>query len=339
MSSLAMIESPSRTAIIESKPPPYADVEPDAPLEKEPLMVDVEAEGDVEITVIDHKPITAKITTTIGHLQRVGGWTARWRGLGLAFLYHFLHGTATNFLAAFLGLGIIGEALCFIFVSLGLARLHMAWTHKMIAYPSSKSWYRRLPARKECKALLLPALVYAAAQQATMILPVAVAFALGVAQPHGSHFKDAMHHEDCSKIVSLGLRILAILATYIFVGLAVLLPASVTLTRIEATLLPEGEEAIVPFDKAAIVGDIDLTVRGGCRALFVQAWRSFDRASRWRLIKLYAKMVLAQVTIAFIALHLIVAELYVIGGERLALFIKSAAAQLKLAAIEAQENN
>jgi hypothetical protein len=172
-----------------------------------------------------------------------------------------------------------------------------------------------------------------------MILPIAVAFALGVAQPHGSHFKNAMNHEDCSKMVSLGLRILAILGTYIFVGLAVLLPASATLTRIEATLLPEGEEPIVPFDKASILGDIDVTVRGGCRALFVQAWRSFDKASRWRLIKLYAKMVLAQVTIAFIALHLIVAELYVIGGERLAIFIKSAAAQLQLAAIEAHENN
>ena len=337
MSSLAMIESPSRTAIIESKPPPYADVEPDAPLEKEPLMV--EADADVEVTVIDHKPITAKITTTIGHLQRVGGWTARWRGLGLAIGYHILHGVFTNFTSALLGFGVVGEFFCYIFASLGLARLHMAWTHKMISHPSEKSWYRRLPPRKQCKALLLPTLVYAVAQQATIILPIAVAFALGVAHPHGSHLKDAMHHEDCSKLVRLGLAVLAVPATYIFVGLAVLLPASVTLTRIEATLLPEGEEAIVPFDKTLIMGDIDMSVRGGCRALFVQAWRSFDKASRWRLIKLYAKMILAQVTVGFVALHLMVAELYIIGGERLAIFVKSAAAQLQLAAIEANENN
>lgn len=339
MSSLAMIETPSRTAIIESKPPPYADVDPDAPLEKQALMAEVDADTDVEVTVIDHKPITAKITTTIGHLQRVGGWTARWRGLGLAIVYHFLHAIFTNFTSALLGFGIFGEAFCYILASLGLARLHMAWTHKMISHPSSKSWYRRLPARKECKTLLLPTLVYAAAQQATMVLPIAVAFALGVVQPHGSQFKDAMHHEGCSKMVRLGLSVLAVPATYIFVGLAVLLPASVTLTRIEATLLPEGEEAIVSFDKAAIVGDVDVTVRGGCRALFVQAWRSFDKASRWRLVKLYAKMVLAQVTVAFVAVHLVVAEIYVIGGERIAVVFKSAAAQLQLAAIEANENN
>ena len=339
MSSLAMIESPSRTAIIESKPPPYTEAEPDAPLEKEPLMAELDADTDIEVTVIDHKPITAKITTTMSHLKRVGGWRARWRGVGLAGLYHFLHGIATNFLAGFLGLGIVGEALCYIFVSLGLARLHMAWTHKMISFPYSGPFYRRLPARKECKALLLPTLVYAAAQQATLILPIAVAFALGVAQPRGEHFKHAMNHEDCSKMVSLGLRFLAVPATYIFVGLAVLLPASVTLTRIEATLLPEGEETIVPFDKAAMMGDVDLTVRGGCKALFVQAWRSFDKASRWRLVKLYAKMILAQVAVAFVALHLIVAELYLMGGERIAIFLKSASAQLQLAAIEAQEEN
>jgi hypothetical protein len=336
MASLAMIESPSHTAIIESKPPPpYAD-EPDAPLEKEPLMA-TSPDTDVEVTIIDHKPITAKITTTIGHLHRIGGFRARWRGLGVSFIYHFLHSLLANFLAAVLGFGIIGEALTYIFVSVGLARLHMAWTHKMIAYPSSKSWFRRLPARKDCKALLLPSLVYATAQQATILLPVGVALAIEAAQPIHGEFGNAMNHHDCSKMASIALRILAIPLTYLMVAFAILLPAAVTLTRIEASLLPEGEETIVPFDKAAMMGDIDVTVRGGYRALFVQAWRSFDRSSRLRLIKLYAKMILAQVTVAIVALHLILVEIYVIGGERIALALKSGAAQLKLMAIEAHE--
>ena len=336
MSTLAMIESPSRTAIIESAPPAYFK-EADAPLEKEPLMT-VEEDTDVEITVIEHKPITSKITTTIGHLQRVGGFRARWRGLGLYLFYHTLHAMMTNFIAAFLGFGVMGQALVYTFVSVGLARIHMALTHKIIAYPSAQMWYRRIPSRKESRAIYLPALVRAAAEQATVILPLGVAFALGVGPAHGHHFKHAAQNEDCSKAIFLGLRFLAIPLTFVMVSLAVLLPASVTLTRIEASLLPEGEETIVQFDKAAMMGDIDVTVRGGCRALFVQAWRSFDRASRLRLIKLYAKMFLAQVTIVFVAVHLMVAELYLIGGERLAIFFKSAVAQLKLAAIEAHRN-
>jgi hypothetical protein len=344
MASLAMIESPSSTAIIEPKKASYADAppaytdEPDMPLEKEPLMpAEAEADADVEITVINHKPITAKITTTIGHLQRVGGFRARWRGLGLSVLYHTLHAVISNFLGAFMGFGIVGHFFSYVLVSLGLARLHMAWTHSMIAHPSSKPFYRRMVPRKQCKALLLPSLVFAVAQQATFILPIAVAFALGAHKVNHEVVMDAAHHKDCSKMMLMGLRFLAVPATALFVALAVLLPAAVTLTRIEATLLPEGEEPIVPFDKEAIIGDIDVSVRGGCRALFVQAWRSFDRSARLRLVKLYAKMVLAQVTIGFIAVHLMAVELYLMGGERLVIFFKSAAAQLKLMAIEAHQ--
>ncbi|KAK3629088.1 hypothetical protein LTR22_022060 [Elasticomyces elasticus] len=294
MASLAMIESPSTTAIIEPKavyaddaPPAYSDNE------KETLIpAEADADADVEITLINHKPITAKITTTIGHLQRVGGFRARWRGLGLSILYHGLHGATSNMLASVMGLGL-------------------------------------------CKAILLPTLVFAVAQQATFILPVAVAFALGLPNTQAEHVAAAAHHENCSKMVMLALRVLAVPATALFVALAVLLPASVTLTRVEAMLLPEDEETIVPFDKAAIMGELDLTVRGSSKALFVQAWRSFDRSARLRLIKLYAKMVLAQFTIAMVGLHLAIAELYIIGGERLALFFQSGVAQVKLMAIEA----
>ena len=179
--------------------------------------------------------------------------------------------------------------------------------------------------------------MYAAAQQATLVIPFGLAFALGVVGPRAGHIRHTMDHHDHCQMALLGLRFLAVPLTYFIVALAVLLPASVTLTRIEATLLQEGEETIVPFDKESIIGDIDTTVRGGCRALFVQAWRSFDRASRWKLIKLYVKNALAQVTVLFIALHLMLVEVYVIGGERLGVFLKSAAAQLKLMAIQAHE--
>ncbi|KAK4543171.1 hypothetical protein LTR36_005720 [Oleoguttula mirabilis] len=340
MASLAMIESPSSTAIIEPKgaPPPYADG-PDAPLnEKEPLMpAEADADADVEITVINHKHITSKVVNTIGLLHRIGGFRARWRGLGLSVLYHMLHAGATNLLASFLGFSIFGNAVIYIFVSIGLARLHMLWTHSMIAHPSEKSIFRRFVPRKQCKALLLPSLVFATAQQATFLLPLSVAFALKLDNIDHGEMMHAAHNQDCAKIMLTGLRFLAVPATALFVALAVLLPAAVTLTRIEATLLPEDEQTIVPFDRAAIMGDIDTTSRGGCRALFVQAWRSFDRSARLRLVKVYVKMVFAQITIVFIAAHLMVAELYLIGGERLAIFAKSAIAQVKLMAIEAHK--
>ncbi|KAH9838927.1 hypothetical protein Tdes44962_MAKER01778 [Teratosphaeria destructans] len=336
MASLAMIESPSKIAIVEAKPAAYKTGEPDAPLEKESFMAE---EGtDLEITVVAHKPITTRITSTIGHLNRVGGSFARWRGIRSAFLYHFVHTAATNLVSGGLGFGLFGHALVYIFVSVCTSRLHAVWTHGMIAYPSSKPFFRRFVDRKSAKALLLPSAVFAAAQQATIILPVAVAFSLGAHELNHEDILNAAHGKDCAKMAIMGLRFLAVPITALFVAFAVLLPAAVTLTRIEATLLPDGEETIVPFDRAAILGDIDITARGGSRALFVQSWRSFDTAARWRLIKVYGNMALVQAAVALIGIHLAIAEIFVIGGDRLAILLKSAGARLKLMAIEALQN-
>lgn len=352
MASLAMIESPSTTAIIEpaSKddlPPPayseeaYAD-EPDASrkdekeglLPSEAMARDQPAENqDVEITVIDHKPVTASIRSTIRLLHSVGGFRARWRGLGASILYHALHGFVTNLLASFLGFGLLGNALCYIFTSLALMRVHMLWTHSMIAHPTNKSLFARFVPRKQCRVLLLPTLVQAVAQQATFILPLAVAIAMGLGpdmmafQPHGhpdSVSDDASpHKQGCAMMLNL-LRFLAVPTTALFVSLAVLLPASVTLTRLEATLLPEDETTLVPFDREAIVSDdINPTVRGASRALFVQAWRSFDSAARLRLVKLYVKLIMAQLAVFFVGVHVVLAEMYLIGGERIGEMVKA----------------
>ncbi|CZT17454.1 uncharacterized protein RCC_03288 [Ramularia collo-cygni] len=337
MASLTMIESPTSTAFIEDKPPAYAD-EPNAPLEKEPLMPsEAEADMDVEVTLIRNKPITASVRDTMAHLSSVGGFTSRWRGLRASFMYHGLHGLITNFVGELLGFGLMGNTLIYVFVSVALARFHMAWTHAMIATPSSKPFWSNMVARKESKAVIMPSLVFALAQQATWVLPVAVAYALGLDNIEQDHVVEAAHSKDCAMLGMMGLRVLAVPATAIFVAFAVLLPATVTLTRVEALLLPEDRETIVPFDRQALVGELDLTARGSSKALFFQAWRSFDSASRWRLIKVYVKMAALQLAVVFVSAHLMIAEMYVIGGERLGLLFKSGAAQIQLAAIEAQQ--
>jgi hypothetical protein len=300
MTSLAMIETPTSTAIIETAPPAYAD-EPDFPLEKKDDMLPSEAtaDQDIEITVINHKPITASIRASVRHLHTVGGFFGRWRGAGVGMVYHLLHALLTNFLTGLIGLGLGGHALMHIVSSIGLARIHMAWTHSMIAAPSSKSWFRRIVPRKQCKALLLPSLAFAVAQQVTVIMPIAVAFAFGLPQEMHNQEFDFMGRDISPKEAAYyAFALLSVPLTAVFVALAILLPASVTLTRIEAALLPEDQETIVPFDRSSVIGDLDLQTRGACRAVFVEAWKSFEPAARLRLIKLYVKMFSLQVAIA-----------------------------------------
>lgn len=337
MSSLAMIEPSSTTTIIESKTasPPYTEFD-----EKDLLLDNADAEpSDLEITMLEHKPITAKIHTTIGHLHRVGGFFARWRGMGMSILYNLTHACVNSLVSELFGFGLIGSSATYVLSSVMLARMHMAWTHAMIAYPNSKRWFREVPAIKSCRPVYLSAFVYAAAEQVTLILPLAVAFAVGVIGPHAEAQRQAVLASGCPRaMLLLSLRYLAVPATYAIVGLAVLFPASVTLTRIEAALLPEGEEPIVPFDKSAVMGGIDSSARGASRRMFVQAWRSFDRASRWRLVKLYVKMAFAQFVVILVTVHLIIFQLYVLGAERMAIFFRSASAQVKMMAMDAQQS-
>lgn len=50
-------------------------------------------------------------------------------------------------------------------------------------------------------------------------------------------------------------------------------------------------------------------------------------------------MIAIQISVIFVSLHLMAVEMYVIGGERLGLLLKSVTAQLQLAAVEAHQDN
>jgi hypothetical protein len=334
VASLAMIESPSTTAIVEKKLPAYTDEEP---------LIPAEADIDVEFSIISRKPITASLCTTMRHLRSVGGFFARWRGLGINMVYSLAYALVSSILSGILGPLIFGTTLfgntvVSILTSLMLVRVHMLWTHTMIAHPTTRSFLQRIVPRAQCKPLVLPTLVYAAAQQATFLVPLGVAHLLDLTTFPDDALR-AAQQDDCAALASLALRILAVPLTAALIALGVLLPASATLTRIEAALLPGDMQPVVAFDRAALVGSIDLTARGSSRALFVAAWRSFDRAARVRMLKLYAKMLGAQIAVALVGLQIMAAEVYVIGGERLTILFTSARAQLELMAIEAQQNN
>ncbi|KAJ6517758.1 hypothetical protein DFH09DRAFT_1264681 [Mycena vulgaris] len=271
VASLAMIESPSTTAIVEQKFPAYADEEP---------LIPTEADVDVEITVINRKPITASLIFS--------------RTLGTHIFGHTL----------------FGSTVVSILTPLLLVRTHMLWTHTMIAHPTTKSFLHRIVPRAQCKPLILP----------TLPPSSGVAHLLGLPNipEHALH---ATQRDDPAALALMTMRILAVPLTAALIALFVLLPASATLTRIEAALLPGDMQPIVAFDRAALVGSIDLTARGSSWALFVAAWRSFDSAARVRMLKLYAKMLGAQIAVALVGLQIMAAEVY-----------------LELMAIEAQQN-
>ncbi|KAF1349692.1 hypothetical protein BDV97DRAFT_314259 [Delphinella strobiligena] len=324
-STLAMIEQP-QTTVVGRSTRVVDDNEPDAPLEKE----EKEYLIDEEIIVIKQDPITGSIKKTMRHLQNIGGFTARWRGLSAAVSYHFIHTFTVNLISSFFPPSVLVQAITYVVTSVLLSKIHATWTMVMISKPSDKVWFRRIPGDMQIwKALVLPSAVFATAKMATIGLPM-LAFYVFAAGPEADIQRQL-----------IGVIVAA--ATMLGLSVLVLLPASVTLARIEVSFLPENEDTIVSFDRTLNGAKIaSITLDGeapvSSKSLFVEAWRSFDMSSRLRLIKFYVKMAAVQAMIVIVGLHVIMLETWFLGLDRLSIVAQSGSAQLQLAAMGVEQD-
>ncbi|PSK54808.1 hypothetical protein B9Z65_3897 [Elsinoe australis] len=309
IASLAMIEQPKTVVVSELRPVDEDKDDIDASLAKDRLL-------DEEVTIYTEKPVTTSIRQSVRHLVSIGGYGARWRGLQISVVYHFLQGILANLLSMVFSLVPFLGPFALVFGSLLstvlLARIHMTWTHIMISRPSPLPWYRRIPSgRIYFKTLITPALIFAIAQHLTVVLPMMVYFWIGGADATKGYSGPNVDHKHES------IRLIAMLATMAFVGIALLLPASVTLTRVEASLLPDDAETIVNFDRTLGGAAANLVGFGkiNFRALYDAAWRSYDKASRIRLIKFYIKYFAIMTALVVTGTFVVAAEFIIFGAS------------------------
>ncbi|KEQ67758.1 uncharacterized protein M437DRAFT_80394 [Aureobasidium melanogenum CBS 110374] len=302
VASLAMIED-RQTTVVETRILAVDEKEdPDAPLDKARLI-------DEEVMVINEIPLTSSIRKTLKHLTSIGGFRARWRGAGAAIIYNLVHSLTVSFIAmfvaAFTGLPVVGRILANIAANVLLARIHMVWTHTVISEPSSLTWSQRLAQtdRTMFRALALPTLVHSIAELATYGLPVAMFLFVG---PEIT--SDRANEQ-------LFVRAATSLSAFILLNVLILLPATVTRTRIEASFLPEDSKTIVPFDRTfnGATNMIALDSRAGRKSLFIEAWRSFDMASRIRLVKFFVKEAAIELFFSVCAGIAIGAQMFALG--------------------------
>lgn len=99
----------------------------------------------------------------------------------------------------------------------------------------------------------------------------------------------------------------------LFVGLQI--PATVTMVRVAASMLPEEDETIVSFDRTFGGKTTPVIIGGQGKVGIVEAWRSFPRSSRIRLLKLLAKVVLIVMAVWIAMLVTITVEAQVMLGD------------------------
>ncbi|RHZ47501.1 hypothetical protein CDV55_101233 [Aspergillus turcosus] len=293
-------------AVEDSNPDIYVridgDVDPNKPVDA----------VEPELAAVPPKPVTSKLRTTIKHLRaRAGPWS-RFRGLSLFLTYVFAQG----FLLGMMPFGMDQFIPQFIFqmvVGILLANLQLAWVHIVISEPSPKRFYQRIPGYKAWLKIAPVVAFEHAVTGLAFYIPLVLAKACGVLDGLKPEFlpnapKDAVPLPQalCNWfIVVVSPSLLSLIAS---------IPARVIFIRVAASMLPEEDESIVPFDRS-FGGKVTPAILGGSGKLSItDAWKTFDRAARIRFLKVVGKVLALEFGVgAFFALAL-AGELYM-GSE------------------------
>ena len=182
-----------------------------------------------------------------------------------------------------------------------------------------------MPSRKTFLTIAGPTAFYALAEEATVMMPKTLFQIFGLQRfvQNPDSFGRIQDQERLMAYVQLLLVGLVGLVT----AALVLIPATVALKRVQASMLPEEDESIVPFDRTFGGAVVPKILGGSGRVAMLEAWKSFDWNARVRLVKLYAKIALIQTTVTVLFGMVIAAELYYIMGDQLRMLLQLARAQ------------
>jgi len=159
-----------------------------------------------------------------------------------------------------------------IIIPLPLAQLYCLWTHTILTYPAKEAIWRRIPP-------------FASTLRATG--PALAAFLLAKALQ-----KTTLHTvasiKDLTKEGHLAPRFVGpMVLAAVLTELVVLVPTRLVLTRIQASLLPDGQRTVVAIDDVLKEGGKN----GDTGAVGVlEAWRTFTWSAWARLLFLYAQI-------------------------------------------------
>jgi hypothetical protein len=286
-----MIESPQEAIVFE----PLATEDPDSTINKDPEQPPRPAY------------ITSSFRRTLKHLHSVGGFAGKFRGFAVFVVNAVLVAWIANMLVfiPFFPRGVAGVVAAVIF-----AQLPLAWTQIVISEPSPKSWFRRIPSAKTWRKVAIPTAVYGIAEQITAQLPLKLWFIAGLNKNAKAIAELSPHEQTIMSLKGFGIFALSVVLSFLLV-----LPAQVTLTRVQASLLPDTEETIVPFDRS-FDGKVIPEIVGGSGVIsMLDAWKTFNWSSRIRLVKAYAKIYALTMLLTFFFSMVVMGEMFLIAGR------------------------
>ncbi|KIW23967.1 uncharacterized protein PV07_09709 [Cladophialophora immunda] len=321
---LCMVESPETEAYVPvgtiepTDPPAYSATPAPKPAHGQPDGPEDDTDGDAEVLLVRNKPFTASIRQTILHLRARAGYWSRFRGLSMFLAWNMVGGFLISIIANIFP-NRLGIAVAAIIAETALATWHMAWVHIVISEPSEKRWYKRIPTLRTWPKIAPAVALWATTHQVVAILPMLVCGSFGSLK----HMDNPDYKPGRKDLYAVGGQ--GILGFSLMVALFVLLqiPATVTLVRVAASMLPEEDETIVPFDRTFGGKTTPAIIGGQGKIGLVEAWRSFSWESRMRLLRLMAKVTLIFLACWLLFTIVLVAEAHILFGDKLGEMMKT----------------
>ncbi|KAJ6256305.1 hypothetical protein Dda_8803 [Drechslerella dactyloides] len=222
------------------------------------------------------KYITSSFRQTIRYLRQEAGFFSAWRGFSVNIVYAIAASCVNGIFRSMFPFP-FGKYIAGTLVMLAVSPLSLVHTHVVLAPPTKETWFGRL-SRLPFRSILhtLPAaFLVAATGQLTYALPDIMVKAFVPARA----FDDPTPPADDNPYQSMltPLQCLAIYSVFLSVHVLLFIPSMIIMYRVQASVYSPTEEAIIPFE------------RTGAQSI-VRAWTSYTAEGRWRLVRLYARV-------------------------------------------------
>lgn len=270
--------------------PALAIVENENPPAYEPVALDEDAPGHANAAAVasaDGKPITSSLRATDRLMGSTGGFFARFRGLFVLWVTSFFNEILIGIFS-----GVLGRAftpLATLLAALTTVQFSTAWLHIVISHPKNVSNWKRLPLFKRAfDATWKPTVIFWVCYEISRWVPELLSVILDYQGPTLVDDGDKMPYWQ-TRPGDVWKSIVVLVVT-VLINLAIIIPAKIVLVRIQASLLPEDDDPIVPFDRS-FQGQVDpAVVDGKGYATLAVAWSSVTPSSWRRIIILQVKI-------------------------------------------------
>ncbi|KAM0325540.1 hypothetical protein ACHAQA_007527 [Verticillium albo-atrum] len=255
--------------------------------------------------------VTSSFRATTRLIRSNGGFGAFFRGFACLFAYSAATSIFFGIFSAVLPSALASLAL--LFASLALVQLNTAWVHIVMTPRSSLHFWSRLPAfRRTFDATARPVALFWFATQIASIVPPALAWALHLPLPDmdvvpGEHAKLPVYDG------SAAWKSVIIVVVSLAISILLVIPAHVVLVRVQASLLPEADDTIIPFDRSFSGAVIPAVVGGKGYVSMAEAWNTFSISAWRRLVKLYVKIFFVGIAATLLMAVVVVPEVFLIA--------------------------